>query len=308
MNTETDNYQSLLNPDNMRAFYQYYDTEDLPSIYQRFNLSNEQQVHALHRYFDSMIREQLSMQDNVYAFTAYGKLMQKALSQSYAQIERTLPLELETRYLALNISSNGLDCAYYISQVASPLKTQSICDLYDFSDVNDLKLFVNATWYNGTYQTQLMQETLLTLPEVWQLYDTSVPTSLGTAITRQCEWISTSFGCSSPQNCSSTYLASLQWGSSQVTLNPPNPSAEYCPYSQTMSNWGAYKIADMPQPPEYYYYSQLYFNQTEFTATKLNTTQVELVQNPSINSFGLNSMYNAARITFAQFSNFQRLL
>ena len=156
-----------------------------------------------------MIREQLSMQDNVYAFTAYGKLMQKALSQSYAQIERTLPLELETRYLALNISSNGLDCAYYISQVASALKTQSICDLYDFSDVNDLKLFVNATWYNGTYQTQLMQETLLTQQEVWQLYDTSVPTSLGTAITRQCEWISTSFGCSSHQNCSSTYLASL---------------------------------------------------------------------------------------------------
>lgn len=86
--------------------------------------------------------------------------------------------------MALNISSNGLNCAYYIRQVASALKTNSICDLYDFSDVNDLKLFVNATWYNGTYQTQLMEETLLTLQEVWKLYDTSIPTSLGTAIIR----------------------------------------------------------------------------------------------------------------------------
>jgi len=37
-NIDTDNYQSLLNPDNMRGFFTYYEMQDYPSIYTRFTL------------------------------------------------------------------------------------------------------------------------------------------------------------------------------------------------------------------------------------------------------------------------------
>lgn len=40
-NTDTNNYQSLLNPDNMRGFFTYLEMEDYPSIYTRFTLNSK---------------------------------------------------------------------------------------------------------------------------------------------------------------------------------------------------------------------------------------------------------------------------
>ena len=65
-------------------------------------------------------------------------------------IYEILPLDLTTRKLASYNKANSKDCASYISQVTTD-QTQitNICSTYDFTDVDQLKAFVNATWYGG---------------------------------------------------------------------------------------------------------------------------------------------------------------
>ena len=67
-----------------------------------------------------------------------------------------------------------------------------------------------------------------------------------------------------------------------------------------MNDWGSFRIVDMQHAPEYYYYSNVYSSKTQVSEpTQLNITQVDLIQDKSINSFGVNSMYNSARLAYA---------
>ena len=66
-------------------------------------------------------------------------------------------------------------------------QVNTICSEYDFRNVEQLKTFVNATWYvnntelnyGGYYTDQLMQLTDMTVAEVATMFNTSITTSLG---------------------------------------------------------------------------------------------------------------------------------
>jgi hypothetical protein len=50
----------------------------------------------------------------------------------------------------IDSSAGALSCQYFLDQlVIDPAQEQQICATYNFSDVEDLKLFVNATWYRN---------------------------------------------------------------------------------------------------------------------------------------------------------------
>jgi hypothetical protein len=85
----------------------------------------------------------------------------------------------------------------------------------------------------------------------------------------------TKYSCSDTANCTSIELATLQWGSAFVTLNPFVSNTNYTPVSATMSDWGAYKVPGMQKAPEFSFYtSSDYANLAEPFATdlKLNKT------------------------------------
>jgi hypothetical protein len=66
-----------------------------------------------------------------------------------------LPAEAATRNLAYLINLHGsmaLDCKNFLQPACSPdlTKANEICEQYDFSNLEDLRIFVNATWFNET--------------------------------------------------------------------------------------------------------------------------------------------------------------
>ena len=56
--------------------------------------------------------------------------------------------------------SQELNCTYFISQVVwNVTNVNDICVKYNFSDVEDLKFFVNGTWYGGEYMDNITLKT-----------------------------------------------------------------------------------------------------------------------------------------------------
>ena len=109
-----------------------------------------------------------------------GGLVERTLNQTYAALNRTFHLEVVVRNLAMTINNSGgtLSCNYYVSQVTT--NSSAICANYDFSNVEQIKSFVNATWYKndtnsdcgGYYTDVLMNNTGLTLSELQSLFNT----------------------------------------------------------------------------------------------------------------------------------------
>jgi len=61
-----------------------------------------------------------------------------------------MPLELATRSLALYNLDNGISCTEYMVRAqVSALNATAICSSYNFTNIESLKLFVNATWYSN---------------------------------------------------------------------------------------------------------------------------------------------------------------
>jgi hypothetical protein len=74
----TDDFQTLLNPDNMRSFYELYGEGMYASIEARFLLT-EKQADWMAGYLDKMIDLQLS-QNGPYENSAMGILVQRTLN------------------------------------------------------------------------------------------------------------------------------------------------------------------------------------------------------------------------------------
>ena len=86
------------------------------------------------------------------------------------------------------MNTNSKNCHTYIDPVTDDTKTASnICNEYDFSDLDALKLFVNATWYSEdpTYLKNLQDATSLDSTATTKLFDTTDETSFGYALLLQ---------------------------------------------------------------------------------------------------------------------------
>ena len=115
---------------------------------------------------------------------ALGTLVSKSLNNSYSLIYDTLPLDLTTRRLASYNKANSKDCASYVSLVTTDQsQVTAACSNHDFTNVDQLKYYVNATWYGDSpYMTTLRSETGLTEAETTDLFNPETAGSLGATI------------------------------------------------------------------------------------------------------------------------------
>jgi hypothetical protein len=68
-------------------------------------------------------------------------------------LKKHLPLELATRSLALYNLKNGKTCSSYFGAIPTIGGGASQhCGSWNFTDVDQLKLFVNGTWYGDEYK------------------------------------------------------------------------------------------------------------------------------------------------------------
>jgi hypothetical protein len=177
----TDSYNTLLNPDNMRAFFKQYKEGMYTNLYNRFSFTSQEQCDMFYEYLLYIIKYSLN-QGNPVENSAFGSLVERTLNTTYATLNATFPLEVTVRNMAQNIySSTGLlSCDYFVSQaVTDPVQLALICDQYDFSNVEDLKLFTNATWYvnntvnpyGGFYTDQLQIATTMDDSQIATFFD-----------------------------------------------------------------------------------------------------------------------------------------
>ena len=138
------------------------------------------------------------------------------------------------------MNTNSKNCHTYIDPVTDTKTASSICTDYSFSDLDALKLFVNATWYSAdpTYLTHLQDVTGLDSTATTKLFDTTDETSFGYALLLQTQALSTLYSCSDANNCTAGEIAGLQWGSAGVTLNPVYKNDEtYLKASSSVKEW-----------------------------------------------------------------------
>lgn len=104
----------------------------------------------------------------------------------------------------------------------------TICAPYDFSNVESLKSFVNATWYKNTttanfgghYSDVLMINTGLTEAQMTSLFDYSVANTFGWYVHDYSGKVAVKYACANTANCTSQELVDKQWGAAGVTKNP----------------------------------------------------------------------------------------
>ena len=227
-------------------------------------------------------------------------------------IYETLPLDLTTRRLASYNKANSKDCASYIQQVTTD-QTQitNICSTYDFTDVDQLKAFVNATWYgDGYYLEKLQQDTTLTSDQTTKLFDATVTGSFGAAIVLQTTAISTKYTCAAAANCTAAELAGLQWGSAGVTLDPPVAGTEadsYMPVANSVKTWWSSEWPQITQEPEYYSYVNK-GSSSGSPAPSIPAATVSVIAVNDTDLLGLNNNYNGARLAIAYGSKDETML
>ena len=82
-----------------------------------------------------------------------------------------MPFEITSRYLTAYFEVNTKTCHTYIDfAVADPTKANTICDSYDLSNLDDVKTFLAATYYGGSFLDTLKTDTGLTDPEIALLF------------------------------------------------------------------------------------------------------------------------------------------
>lgn len=111
---DTQSYRTLLNPDNMRVFYEYFQEEDYTALATRFNVT-QRQANMLKAYLEQMIDDFIMFGGPSYEPTALGIVTAKAINSSYAILENDLPIDVTTRNLASWMNQNGYTCASYIN-------------------------------------------------------------------------------------------------------------------------------------------------------------------------------------------------
>lgn len=179
----------MLNPDNIRAFMKGYLEGEYTNLITRFGFRNADQCAYFYKYLMFLVENQL-LDNGPIENIAMGGLVERTLNQTYAALNRTFQLEIVVRNLAQTIGgATELNCAYYVKQV-DPEKYESVCAPYDFTNVEQLKSFVNATWYKnsttsdweGYYGEVLLNDTGLTKDQMTALFDPSTTTSFGAAV------------------------------------------------------------------------------------------------------------------------------
>ena len=140
-------------------------------------------MNYMYSYLNSMVAKFLS-QGSDYTNIALGSLVQKSLNNSYSFINETLPLDLTTRMLASYNKVQGKSCKDYMSMVLfDEGEISSVCQGENFTDINDLKTWVNATWYTDSeYSKHLEKQYNLTAIQIQTLFDPTIFGSLGQSI------------------------------------------------------------------------------------------------------------------------------
>lgn len=256
--------KSFMNPANLQIFFENYKAQNYAPILKRFAIKNIDEIHAFKGYFDLIVNEQVLLADisGSYSQQAFSKLVLKAMNDSFSVIQKQVPFEVTSRYLAAFIEVAKHDCNFYISQaVEDPAKVTTICGLYNFASLDDVKTFLHPMYFNDTVSRQaLMNATKMNDTEVTLLYNPLLPTSFGQAALNQTQFIHDYYGCTAVKTqCTDIEIAAMQWGSSAITLNI------YSPYKETsFLNHGGASVRDIwgigASEPEYYYYSYNYLS------------------------------------------------
>jgi len=240
---------TLLNPDNMYQFYFNYNF-DQDAIVTDTGLSLEQ-IEPMHKYLNY-----LGAQMGV---SVYGTTIAKSADWGMHLLRVHLPLELATRSLALFNSLEGLDCGSYMR--VAEIEQSSIdvaCANYNFTNVTELKTFVNATWYNDF--SSLEPLTGLTTKQVQAFYNPTTNASFQNVLDQIDQSNAEFFGCTqNTTNCTAEELAAKQWGSYSITNNPhkrEEPEFYYMPACTTLFGWtDNFPIPGVTEPLEYAYYT-----------------------------------------------------
>ena len=119
------------------------------------------------------------------------------------------------------------------------------------------------------------------------LYDTSITTSFGYYLAQVEAEQQTKYACTEETGkCSNEELAFLQWGGSEITLNPLYSDSTYTPISTTVADWGPAvggSVAECPGitiAPEYYYYTSDPYSHGSGVAPKFSIVQVQKIVSP----------------------------
>jgi len=101
----------------------------------------DDQVTALRAYLEEQLKGT--------KFQAEGTIVTKALQLSYKTLEDTLLGELATRNVAYLINNvDKTNCDDILTTVCGNELSANMCSKYSFADLDDLRLFMNATWYS----------------------------------------------------------------------------------------------------------------------------------------------------------------
>lgn len=126
----------------------------------------------------------------------------------------------------------------------TPASVKTMCSTYNnLEGLDDMMFFINATWYCSTfddtcdYYNWVKGNASMSDSDMTSVYDTETEGTFGYVLATTLSTISTYYGCSDAANCTSDYLAELQWGTSGVTLDPYQLNDLYNPVNNTVIGW-----------------------------------------------------------------------
>ena len=126
-------------------------------IKKRFALNSDTQVDAMYSYLiDATVI--FLQQECSYETVAYGSLLQKAMNNSWTHLRDSLPIEIIARTMAYQVKTGLYNCesmAYVAYQ--NTKQANSLCNGYNMTDPNQMKFYVNATWYGDSSYRQTFQ-------------------------------------------------------------------------------------------------------------------------------------------------------
>lgn len=239
-----------------------------------------------------------------------GYLQTKALEYSFEMLMEHLPLEVASRNGAYGNVYFDRNCSYYMESAQNATKAAQTCEQFDFTNVTQLKLFVNGSWYGDLYKTKIMEATNFTEEEYTAFYATgneSNPQSFGNFMQTVTLNTATHFNCINTTNCSGYDLAMTQWSTSMITRSPGMGAPDFTfkcnddavksilPCTDTVADWGDYEVPGLYQrPPEFYYYQVApnYLNDTDGVILK-STSQIKRIFDPQGAWYGVGNIYNA---------------
>ena len=143
----------------MRLFYEGYSTKDMSLLQNHFwfTAGDWDQVELFHSYLDELI-EHFLQQNSTYGYDviAMSELMAKNMNATVGYLARTLPITVASRVTAINIANDdSATCESFFTQAGVGLteeQAEANCVDVDLSDPNQVRDWMNATWYKNDPQ------------------------------------------------------------------------------------------------------------------------------------------------------------